>query len=656
MADISIGLTGLKAAQQALDVIGNNIANAATDGYHRQRLDTTPAYSSFSNGTLLGGGVDVQGVSRVIDTLLEQEILRQKSALEFTAQENITFASIETALGELTDDGGGLNAAIDQFFSSMQDLAAHPTQAIYQTQLVSDAQSLTAQFRTLGTFFSELDTQIRYEIENVVDSINTKASQIADLNDNIERLEATGGSTGNLCDQRDQAISELSELVNLETHERDYGVVDVTISGMPLVMGSFSETLISGLNSDNEAGIAIEGSGHYRTNIDGGKLGALMSLVNGTVTDMQTNLDALAQALVTEINTLHVQGVGADGSFSQLEGWLMPSDELADFDPSLSDGSFFIRLTNTSTGEITRHEITVDATNDSLADIATSISAISGLTASDSASRLTINADTNYEFDFLPAVLFEPTVSSLSGSSPPTITVSGIYTGSSNDTLTFTVSGTGSVANGSLELIVTDGDGNTVNTIDVGAGYAPGDLLDVGNGLQIALTIGDLDGTAGDYFEVDAYATTDTSGFLAGAGLNTFFTGSSMFDIAVDQDLIDTPARAAAALGSDMTDNANALAMAAVKDTAVADLGNVTCSEYYRRLVTDFGHQLALNQSQEENIEMMVHSLSNQQSEVSGVDINEEAAKLLVAQQMFQAVAKYMSTFNDSMLTLMNIL
>ena len=76
MSDFSIGLSGLDAAQKALDVIGNNIANAATEGYHRQRIDFTPAYSLQEGSLSLGGGVDVKSITRVIDNLLEQEILK----------------------------------------------------------------------------------------------------------------------------------------------------------------------------------------------------------------------------------------------------------------------------------------------------------------------------------------------------------------------------------------------------------------------------------------------------------------------------------------------------------------------------------------------------------------------------------------------------
>jgi flagellar hook-associated protein 1 FlgK len=98
----NIGISGLDAAQRALDVIGNNLANAATEGYHRQRIDLVPEYASQMGSVLLGGGVEVAGVTRLIDNLLEQEILRQHSLLEHVSREFITMHTIENAFGEFS--------------------------------------------------------------------------------------------------------------------------------------------------------------------------------------------------------------------------------------------------------------------------------------------------------------------------------------------------------------------------------------------------------------------------------------------------------------------------------------------------------------------------------------------------------------------------
>jgi len=341
--------------------------------------------------------------------------------------------------------------------------------------------------------------------------------------------------------------------------------------------------------------------------------------------DIHNDLDSLASAIIQQINEYHVQGVGSEGSFTTLAGWAMSSETLADFDPPVSNGNIYIRVTNTSTGAVTRSAIAVDASTDSLTTIAAAITGITGLTASVSDSRLHIQADANYEFDFLPSVLPSPTAGDFTGAtSPPAVSVSGIYTGTTNQTFTFTVSGTGSVGNGTLQIAVTDGDGNTVTTLSVGSGYAAGDTLDVGNGIKIALGAGDL--ADGNTFEVDAFADTDTSGVLAAVGINAFLSGRSASDMAVHSDISTTPGRLATALGADMTDNHNALRMEGLRNEAVSSLDSMTPGEFYRRLSTDIGQKVAIKQIHQDNIEAMVQSIANRQGEISGVNINDEAA------------------------------
>jgi len=104
-----------------------------------------------------------------------------------------------------------------------------------------------------------------------------------------------------------------------------------------------------------------------------------------------------------------------------------------------------------------------------------------------------------------------------------------------------------------------------------------------------------------------------------------------------------------------MTDNNNALRLAELKDEAVSGLGEMTPGQFYRRLVTDIGQQLYIKQIQQNNIEEIVHNLSSQQSEISGVDINDEAAQILIFEQMFQAMAKYLNTIQSMILTIMEV-
>ncbi len=652
MEGFSIGLSGLDAAQKALDIIGNNIANAATEGYHLQRIKLNPAYSSQQGPILIGGGVNITGVTRVIDLLLEQEILRQQSSLGQISREFSALRTIETAFGELSS-GSGLSTAIDEFFNAFQDLSTHPAEAIWQNQVISAAETMANQFRTLSEFLNKLETQIRLEAENIIEQINTITGRIAGLNDNIERMEIVGSVANNLRDQRDQLINDLSELIAVETQQREYGVVDVYIAGLPAVVGTTSSELEVGLKEQGMLGISIAGASNYDIEVQGGQLGGLLTLKNSIVADISSNLDSLATAIIQQVNQYHVQAVGSEGSFTQLNGWRMVSEDLADFVPPVSDGKIYIRVTDTSTGQITRNEIDINVSTDSLTTIAADISAITGLSASVADNRLYIQAGVDYTFDFIPCVLPVPTVSNLTGASPPNVSVSGIYNGTDNQTFTFTVIGTDTVGNGSLQLEVRNGVGDVVANLNVGAGYAAGDKLDIGNGIKISLSMGDLN--AGDSFEVDAFSSSDTSGVLAAVGINTFFSGSNAIDIAVCSDVSATPGRIATSLGPDMTDNTNALRLAGLKDESLSSLSEMTPPQFYHRLVTDIGQQIFNKQIQQDNIEAIIQSLASQQGEISGVNINDEAAQMLIYEQMFQAMAKYLNTIQSAILSFMEI-
>ncbi|HEW79672.1 MAG TPA: hypothetical protein ENH34_06905, partial [Phycisphaerales bacterium] len=247
-----------------------------------------------------------------------------------------------------------------------------------------------------------------------------------------------------------------------------------------------------------------------------------------------------------------------------------------------------------------------------------------------------------------------PTVSNLTGTSPPTISASGIYTGTKNQTFQFTVIGTGSVGNGTLQVEVKNGDGQVVTTLNVGVGYAAGDKFDIGDGIKISLSTGDLN--ANDTFGVDVFANTDTSGVLAATGINTFFSGNSALNISVSSDISDSPGLIATALGAGMTDNTNALRLVGVKDEVLNSLDGLTTGEFYRRLITNLGQQLSVKQMRQDNIAGLVQNLANQQSEISGVNINDEAAQLLIFQQMFQAMAKYMNTIQSSISAVMELI
>ncbi|MBN1796314.1 MAG: flagellar hook-associated protein FlgK [Sedimentisphaerales bacterium] len=661
MSNLSIAISGLQAAQKGLDVVGNNLANVATEGYHRQRINFTPAYSTMRQSVVLGGGVKVETATRLVDNLLESEMLRQSGILSQVSQEYSVLQTLESALGEFGAEGT-LSEALDEFFMAFSDLSGHTGETIWQQQLVTSAQTMASKFRSLGDYLSELDDQIMLEAEDLVEQANELINEIARLNDEIEKIETEGSQANNLRDERDQLVTRLGEIIGVSVYQRDYGVIDVEAGGIAIIIGTSPTEIEVATTDSGRMGLSIKGAMNYTTSVSGGKLGALMNLKNNMLDDINSEIDTLAITLINKVNEYHIQGLGSSGSFGRLDGWSMETEVLADLEPPITGGSFYIRITDTSTGAITRNEIDLSSivpadpvVGLTLTDIANEIDSITGLTSwyNNAGLHIEQTAD-NYEFDFIPAVLPLPTASSLTSPTPPEITVSGVYEGSANDTLHFDISGAGDVGSGTLTLTVTDNAGQTVRILNIGQGYAAGDTLSLGNGISITVGVGSF--AAGDNFDVDVFADTDTSGLLAAAGMNCLLAGSGADDIEVCSQVIADPTLVATSLGVGFTDNLNSVRLKALGEEALSNLNSMTVGDFYRTIVTDLGREIRNKQMQQENADVVMQNLQNQWNEISGVDINEEATQLILYEQMFQSMAKYMVTVQKSIETIMSIM
>jgi flagellar hook-associated protein 1 FlgK len=661
VASYDIALSGMNAAQTGFDVVGNNIANAATEGYHRQKMVLSP----MVNGQMLradaGQGVAVEQVVRQIDTLMEQEILRQQSLLGQTDRETVTLSTLESALGDLSTEGSGLNAGLDALYNSLEDLSLHPWENIYQVQVKSEADALADQFRSLGETLTTVEDNLRLEAENLIATVNSLAAQVADMNVQITRVAAQGKQPNNLIDRRDQAISEISELIGVTVLSRDHDVADVTVNGLPLVMGGTSREMSATLTDNQTLGLSVVGTSTVYTDLQGGSIGGVLSLRNTIVKDLHTDLDSLATAIIQDINGYHVQGVGSSGSFSDLTGWSNSSDTLSDL-TGVSAGYTYIRVTDTATGAVTRSKIPVnqDAASDTLTEVAAYITAnVDHLSASvGTSNQLYLSAASGYTFDFLPQVLPTPETAdiSFSGTSDPAVSLGGAYTGTANDTYTFTVTGTGDVGVDSpLTLTVTNAAAETLAVLNIGSGYAAGEKVAIGEtGVKVALGMGDL--VDGDSFSLEILADSDTSGLLAATGLNTFFSGTSAVTMGLCTDIQNDAGRVASSLVSGEAGNANAMRMASLRDQSNTSLGNLSPGHFYRQMVTNVGQDLSIKEVRKKNIEDIVQHLTEQKGEISGVDINTEAAHLLVFEQMFQAMARYLSAVQTSIDSMMAFL
>ncbi len=675
MGSYDIGISGLRASQTALDVIGNNIANAATEGFHRQEVDLRPANEIYKGGMLIGNGVEVVRIRRYVDHLLDEEIIRQQSTISQISRELEALQTIESTFAELATSA--LSSAMDSFFNAMHDLSSQPEDTSLQSMTIAGAEALTFQLRNMSANLSALDQRVYTEAVETVEEINLLADQIATMNREIHALTVRGNSPNNLLDQRAGLITRLGELVGIKVYNKDANVVDITVGDTSLVLGSHVTPLeVSLVENDGvyDLGLSAAGAGNYTGNVNGGALGGLFNLRNNIIRGVDAKLDTLATAIITQVNQIHVQGVGKAGSFTNLTGWVLPSETLSAFDPPISSGTLYIRITDPD-GGVTRTGFDVDPDTHTMSDITAWLGSLTGINAAGttiSGGKFHIQAEAGYKFDFLGGVLEDipaagpdNTLAGFAGSDPPIVKVHGTYTGAANEVYTFTVrtsppGQTGlSIGSGTMALEVTNSAGEVVATLNVGAGYEQPLLLTVEEGIKISLAV---NGTSpgylndGEFFRVEALANSDASGLLAAAGMNTFFKGAGAASIDICDEIRSSGGRIATRGSVARTDNAVALAIARLGDAAFTELGNLTPKAYYRALATDIGNQIAISGIKLGDAEGVWRNLRDQRDAVSGVDLNEEATRMLVYERMFQSMAKFLNMVSRTQDTLMTMI
>jgi flagellar hook-associated protein FlgK len=637
--NVDIALSGLRVAQTAIELAGTNIANASTEGYHRQDLVIGPETGSRAMGVPVGGS-RVLGYERTIDTLLESEIRRQQPQLGQVDAELSALQAFEGALGDL--GASPLGQAVTKFFSSLTELASQPTSQALREQAIWSAQDLSGQLNRVAATLRELKRGALTQAQAAVEQVNSLSAQIAEQNSQIQSITLRGGQPNLVADQRDQAIAELSRLIDVQVIVRKdaSGAADVVAAGTTLVSGS-RPARMEAIVDDGELGITREGAASAGGRLHGGRLAGLEALHNDLLDQAQGDLDALAGQIARQINRLHVNGIGAAGSFSVLTGSGIGDTgaALSSLGLGITAGEVRVRLVG-SGGDVERYSVAVDPDADSLEDVAARLAALAPakFAANVVGDKLKLEGRGGWKFDFLGGAELTQDAG-WTGTSPAATT--GTYTAGQNRTYTLTMVGGGQVGvTEGLSVRVRTAAGE-VATLDVGRGYAAGDGLEIGDGLSISFGVGTL--VDGQTQTLEATGDSDPSGFLAGAGMNTFFTGRTAADIGVRQDLLEDDRLLATGLGDAGVDNLAIGRMAALRDTPLAELRDATPEDYFRLLVTGNGQKIAIRQARQEAMQKVVQQLESQRDKLSGVDVNDEAAKLMVFEQMFQTMARFLA-------------
>jgi flagellar hook-associated protein 1 len=404
----SIQMAGntLQAMQIGLHVVGNNIANANTPGYIRERTIYTPAPVMKLGNLTLGLGVEVAGIVQSLDKFAEDRLRGATGDRAGAEIQEKTYGDIEAILGELGDTD--VSTSLTSFFNRINEILDQPSDVSLRDLAIGAGKTLTDTINNLHRRVETLHTDFGREVQNYSSEINSLTSQIGKLNLQIVSLEGSASSNqaGGLRSQRHEALKRLAEIADINATETATGAVNVTIHGDVLVSeGTAREvkTVFSTANGLPTAAIHFA-EGGSPLDVRGGALHGIYQARDAIAGGFLERLDEFAGALVFEFNKVYSQGQGITG-FSSTTSQNSVSNSTAQLDEAGLDftpvsGEFNLLVHNKTTGLTSTHRIGIDLNgldgDTSLATLAADINAVGGVTAHvTSDNRLEIRSDSN---------------------------------------------------------------------------------------------------------------------------------------------------------------------------------------------------------------------------------------------------------------------
>ena len=315
---LNTGLLALQANQRALQTIGNNIANVNTPGYSRQSIVLENLPGQFSGSGFYGKGVDVVTVERTYSEFLTKQagISKSVAAADTTRYDNLN------QLQNIFQGGpDGLGASISNMLNAFSDITNAPTDLTARSTVLARADEAASRFRAAATQLSDLKQGVAGELQNDVNAINSLAQQIARANDEIARALGTGHEPNDLMDQRDQLINQLNKYVQTTSIKADDGSINIFLaSSHPLVLGTTASP-VSLLKDDfndpakSKLAITVAGSTHVidESLLGGGEVAGLLRFQNTDLVEATNLLGRLALAIGTKMNDQQALGLDLNG-------------------------------------------------------------------------------------------------------------------------------------------------------------------------------------------------------------------------------------------------------------------------------------------------------------------------------------------------------
>ncbi len=611
---LNIGVSGLNAAQIGLQVTGNNISNAGTDGYSQQSVVQVDQVGQNNGRYTMGTGVDVISVQRAYSQYLTQSVWSSYSAMQGASTTN----DLNTTLNGLLKNSGNLQSSLDTFYGSFNAVANAPQDSSARQAALGDAAALVQTFNTFGQQLDQQRQQINTQISDTVGNINSLIKQIATLNTSISQAGATQPNA--LLDQRDSLVKQLAGATGISVAAQPDNTLSIySTSGQTLVSGGYSYGLQAGSSPyDSGTTDVLNASGtDITSSLSGGSLGALLSYRTNTLDPAQNQLGRAALALAQGVNGQQAKGLNLVGVQGQ-PIFVVPYPSVAALKAYAGTASVSASVSNLSA-----------LTNDNY------ILTYTGSNTSPSVNGWQLNTTTG---------------------NPVALTANSNGTLSANG-LTFTVSGTAQVGDSfqirptqdvatGLALATNDPSaiaaasalqGTTATSNTGSAAITAVDVVDSTNAnLFSGATV--TFGAGGSYTVTDGAGNTTTGTYASGTPIQ--FDGWSL-------SLSGAPASgdsfSVAKNSGGLNSNGNALDLAGLANVGVLDGGTTSVVGAYANLTNQIGIAGSMASDALTTQTGLYNQATSAQQSVTGVNLDQEAANLIKYQQAYQASAQVIS-------------
>ncbi len=640
MGILSSAVSGLLASQRSLATVSHNIANVHTEGYSRQRVELIAREPQFVGVGYLGSGVETSTVSRVTDQFLTSQLRTSTSS----ASDVDAFFTLASRIDNmLADADTGLAPSLQNFFAAVQDVNDLPSSATARQVMISEADSLSSRFQFLDTRLTDLGNEVKIQLGEDISDINTLATSIAAINTQIVTAIGTSGgqAPNDLLDQRDELILDLSELVAVNTVEQSDGSLNVFIGkGLPLVIEKNASTL--GITETYEGHYEISISDDFSSSlitdsISGGSLGGQVNFQTQMLEPAKNALGRLAIGLADTFNDQHRLGASLDGDVntafftvgapSVIDLGTAPNNVTSTIvDPStLSDSDYNLTYNGGNAYTLTRlSDSTTTAINTGAASPYTTPT-IDGFTMT-----ITAGAAVNDEYIIRPTVNGASDISVLISDSRK-VAIAGPLKGGMATNASGIPTNLGNSSISDVNISSTTG-------VPLGSNIT----MTFNSSLnQFAIT----GGAAGTLGYIPSTDNAGKSFTIASAG-NATFTISG-FPENGDAFVIQNNT------GAD-GDNRNGLLLNDLQSKSLLLNSTASYQDTYGQLVANTGSTTRQAEISTEALSVLREQTLEARENVSGVNLDEEAANMLKFQQSYSAAAQMISVADNLFNTLIN--